>query len=186
MESSIELFLSQYRYLAIIIGIFFEGELILILASILATQGEMRFEWVIIAAAFGAFSADLCAYFVGTWKVDYLLQRIPTMRKYLPRAQNFFRRFGIVSILMTKFFYGLRLPTGVFCGMTRIGIFRFLIVSLIGCSLWAILWGVMAYFFGRSISFIVEDVQKYQNIIFIFFRSRVSFCNILCICLLRL
>lgn len=169
MESSIELFLSQYRYLAIIIGIFFEGELILILASILSTQGEMRFEWVITAAAFGAFAADLFAYFIGTWKVDFLLRRIPTMRRYFPRAQSFFHRFGALSILMTKFFYGLRLPTGVFCGMTRMCIFRFLIVSLIGCSLWAILWGFMAYFFGRSISFIVEDFQRYQNIIFVGF-----------------
>lgn len=169
MESSIELFLSQYRYLAIIIGIFFEGELILILASILATQGEMRFEWVIIAAAFGAFAADLCAYFLGTWKVDYLLSRIPTMRRYFPKAQHFIRRFGTFSILLTKFFYGLRLPTGVFCGMTRMCIFRFLLVSIIGCSLWAVFWGVMAYFFGQSISFIVEDVQKYQNMIFVGF-----------------
>jgi len=80
-----------------------------------------------------------------------------------------------MSILMTKFFYGLRLPTGVFCGMTRMCIFRFLIVSLIGCTLWAILWGVMAYFFGRSISFFIEDFQKYQNIIFVGFIALIPF-----------
>jgi membrane protein DedA with SNARE-associated domain len=163
MESFLETLLSKYGYLAIGIGTFLEGEIILILAAMLATQGQMRLEWVIVAAAIGAFLGDIVSYFIGSWKVDFLLERMPSVKKLYPRAQHFFKRFGIVSILVARFFYGLRVPTGVICGMTKLNFSRFFSIALIGCTLWAVSWSILTHFVGQSLSHLFVEFQHYQK-----------------------
>ncbi|MCI0513629.1 DedA family protein [candidate division KSB1 bacterium] len=167
MEDYMKLLLVNYGYVAIGLGTFFEGELILILATILASQGLMRLEWVIVAAATGAFLGDIAAYLLGTWKVNFLLTRIPTVRRLYPRIQKIFKKFGAPGLLVTKFFYGLRLPAGIVCGMIRMCIFRYVALALIGCTLWASVWGILSYFFGRNFRYFLGDFQRIQIVILV-------------------
>ena len=167
MEEFFSVMISKYGYLAIGIGTFLEGEIILILAALMVTQGQMHLEGVIIAAAAGAFLGDIASYLLGSWKVDYVLTKMPAVRKLLPRAQNIIRRFGSVSILLSRFFYGLRVPTSVICGMSKFRFARFLPIALVGCTLWAVVWTGATYLVGQSISHVFLDFQKYQAYIFI-------------------
>jgi len=165
MEEFFKVFISKYGYLAIGIGTFLEGEIILILAALMATQGQIRLEGVIIASAMGAFLGDIASYLIGSWKVDYVLRKMPTVKRLYPRVQHFFRKFGSLSIFASRFFYGLRIPTGVFCGMTNIRFFRFLTIALIGCTLWAVVWCLLTYAVGQSLSHLFMDFQKYQKFV---------------------
>ncbi|MGP8329758.1 MAG: DedA family protein [Methanosarcinaceae archaeon] len=167
MDGSFELFLAKYGYIAIGIGTLLEGEIILIIAALMASQGQLRMEWVIVAAAMGAFTGDIISYAIGSWKVDFILQRMPAVKKMYPRVQNFLKRFGAISILIARFFYGFRVPTGVICGMTKLRLSRFLIIALIGCTIWAIGWSFLTFYLGQSLSYLFEDFQKYQKYVLI-------------------
>lgn len=169
MDEFFRVMISKYGYLAIGIGTFLEGEIILILAALMVTQGQMHLEGVILASAAGAFIGDIASYLLGSWKVDYVLDKMPAIKKVLPRAQRFIRRFGSVSILASRFFYGLRIPTGVICGMSKVRFMRFVPIALVGCTLWAVVWTMATYIIGQSISHIFLDFQKYQSYIFIGF-----------------
>lgn len=168
MESFFEAFISKYGYLAIGIGTFLEGEIILIIAALLAAQGQMQLEWVIVAAAIGAFAGDIVSYLIGCWKVDFLLDRMPSVKRLYPRAQHFFKKFGTISILVSRFFYGLRVPTGVICGMTKLNFSRFFSIALVGCTLWAIGWSILTQIVGQSLSHLFVEFQQYQKYFFIF------------------
>lgn len=167
MENYFDLFFSKFGYFAIGVGTFLEGEIILILAALMAIQGHVQLEWVIVAAAGGAFLGDVVSYLIGSWKVDFLLEKIPSVKKYYPRAQHFFKKFGIISILAARFFYGLRVPTGVIAGMTNIRIVRFLSIALVGCTLWAVVWSILTYSLGQSLTGLFSEFQKYQSYIMI-------------------
>jgi len=163
MENYFDLLFSKFGYFAIGVGTFFEGEIILILAALMAVQGHVQLEWVIVAAAGGAFLGDVVSYFIGSWKVDYLLEKIPSIRKFHPRAQHFFKKFGIISILGARFMYGLRIPTSIIAGMSRIRLVRFLLVALLGASLWAVIWSLVTYSIGQSLAGFLTEFQKYQS-----------------------
>jgi membrane protein DedA with SNARE-associated domain len=163
MENYFDMLFSKFGYFAIGVGTFFEGEIILILAALMATRGHVQLEWVIVAAAGGAFLGDVALYLIGSWKVDYLIEKIPGIKKYYPRAQHFFRKFGVVSILAARFLYGMRVPTGVIAGMSNIRLLRFVSVALVGCTLWAVAWSVLAYSLGQTISGFFSEFQKYQS-----------------------
>ncbi|MBN1348113.1 DedA family protein [candidate division KSB1 bacterium] len=166
MDDTFGQLLQRFGYLAIGIGTFLEGETILIFASIFAVQGSLQLGWVIFAAALGAFVGDVGAYFLGFYNVDFLFKKSAVLRRFYPKAKSYFRRYGLISVLIARFLYGVRLPTGIFCGMTRLKIWRFLLVSFAGCALWAALWCGLGFSFGHSLSLLVEDIQRFQKYIF--------------------
>lgn len=167
MDDTFGNLMQRFGYFAVGFGTFLEGETALILGSLLVIQGHLSLVWVIGAAALGAFVGDLVAYYLGVWKIEFLLKKFSFLNKIYPRVMRFFKRYGSVSVFVARFFYGLRVPTGIFCGMTRMKISHFATIALIGCSLWAILWCCLGLAFGHSLSLFIKDIQEYEKYILI-------------------
>jgi len=55
---SIESMIENYGYWALLIGTFFEGETIVILAGFLAHQGYLKLHWIILISFFGSLCGD--------------------------------------------------------------------------------------------------------------------------------
>jgi len=167
MDETFGYLMQRYGYFAIGVGTFLEGETALILGSLVVIQGHLSLGWVMVAAALGAFAGDIVSYYLGAWKIEFLLKKSTFLKNLYPRALRFFKRYGSVSVFMARFFYGLRVPTGIFCGMTRMKITRFAAVAIIGCSLWAVLWCGLGFAFGQSLNLFIKDVQQYEKYILV-------------------
>ena len=69
-------------------------------------------------------------------------------------------------ILGFRFLYGLRTITPFIIGASRISPLRFLILNILGASIWAIVIGVIGYLFGHTIELFIGDIKKYALLVF--------------------
>lgn len=89
--------IAHYGYLAIVIGTFFEGETILIIAGALAHQGYLGLPEAIGAAFVGTLVGDQLYYYIGYRKgLDFIRRREKWQRKS-ERIFKLLKRHQILS-----------------------------------------------------------------------------------------
>jgi membrane protein DedA with SNARE-associated domain len=69
-------------------------------------------------------------------------------------------------ILGFRFLYGLRTVAPFIIGASRISPFRFLILNILGASIWALVIGILGYLFGHTLEMLIGDVKKFELCIF--------------------
>ncbi|MCX7016875.1 MAG: DedA family protein, partial [Candidatus Sumerlaeota bacterium] len=74
----LEHLLSTYGYLALFIGTFLEGETILIIAGVAASEGLLDIQWAILSAFAGSLLGDQLLFFIARYHGDWLLSRLPS------------------------------------------------------------------------------------------------------------
>ena len=162
---SLESLVTNYGYLAIFIGTFLEGETILILGGIAASQGFLELHLVMLAAFTGSYAGDQLAFGIGrkfgpkilarkpSWqkKADFLLSKSPT-------ALN-------IWMVIFRFFYGLRNPTPWVLGYGGIAFFRFLALNGIGALVWAIAGALAGYWVGALIIPYIEKAHGWTLVL---------------------
>ncbi len=62
---SLEALISTYGYIAIAIGTFLEGEIMLLLGSFAAHRGYLELIWVLISAYLGTFLNSQVLFYIG-------------------------------------------------------------------------------------------------------------------------
>jgi len=162
-----EAFIDKFGYVAIVIGTFFEGEAILLVGGLFAVMGYLNPIGVIIAAFIGALAGDLASYFLGSLKPRRFLRAIGIVRRHEAQARKFFQKYGPASMVLGRFFYGMRIAGGFVCGLVGMPMRRFLFWATIGCMTWAIVVGTLGYFLGEGAQLLLGDVRHYQWYLFL-------------------
>jgi len=157
-----EAFIDKFGYIAIVVGTFLEGEAILLVGGLFAVMGYLNPIGVIIAAFFGALAGDLTSYFLGRLKPRRFLRAIGIVRRHEAQARKFFQKYGPVSMVLGRFFYGMRIAGGFVCGLVGMPMRRFLFWATIGCMAWAIVVGTLGYVLGEGVQLLLGDVRQYQ------------------------
>jgi membrane protein DedA with SNARE-associated domain len=137
-------------------GIPAPGETALVSAAIFAgTTQRLNIAWVIVAAAIGAIVGDNAGYFLGR-RFGYSLlvryghvARIDTRRIKL--GQYLFARHGGKVVFFGRFIAVLRAVAAVLAGINCMDWRRFLVFNASGGVLWAVAYGMAAYFFGERL-----------------------------------
>ena len=70
-------------------------------------------------------------------------------------------------ILGFRFLYGLRTVTPFIIGASKVSPIRFLLLSTLGASLWAIVIGTLGYLFGNTLEIILGDIKRYELLVFV-------------------
>jgi membrane protein DedA with SNARE-associated domain len=158
-----EAFIDKFGYFAIIVGTFLEGEAILLVGGFCAVMGYLHPVGVIIAAFLGALAGDIASYLLGKLRPRRFLRAIGIVRRHEARARRFFQKYGALSMLLGRFFYGMRIAGGFVCGLVGMPWRKFLLWATIGCSIWAVLVGGAAYALGQGAQLVLGDVRRYQS-----------------------
>lgn len=155
LSNELSQFLSLNGPVAILFGAFFLGEIAILLAFILSTQGVFLYETVFLFSILGVLAADIFWYTVGA--TFYSIQA-----KNKNQKERFFhKKFALValslekivgkniflSLLFIKFLYGIRLVTLFYLGFRKTPLHLFIPFSMLGTLifllvLFAISWGV--------------------------------------------
>jgi membrane protein DedA with SNARE-associated domain len=137
-------------------GLPLPGETILILASIYAgVTEELDITLVIVCAAAGAITGDNIGFWIGRrWGVKFLLRygkfiHLPKSR--LKLGQYLFRQHGAKIVFFGRFVAFLRVFAALLAGVNKYRWPPFLFFNAAGGIIWAIVFGVGAFFFGESI-----------------------------------
>jgi membrane protein DedA with SNARE-associated domain len=161
--------LFQYGLYAVFILVMFEGDITLLLAGVLAHSGffgEYSFAQVLIWGTVGGCLSDNAAYLAGRGFCEGV-RKFRFYRAAQPRLQTLTRKFGPLSIFLSKYIYGLRWASCVFYGVGRMPYLRFLLLSFSSCFLWVFVLSGAGYFFSGAVMGLIGDFQRVGKVLLV-------------------
>ena len=151
-----------YGYWALLVGTFLEGETILIIAGALAGQGYLELPFVILSALAGSVAGDQLHFFIGRFKGQWILSKFANQRQRLEKVLRLVERHRILLVLIFRFMYGLRTITSFTLGMTRMPIWLYAPLNLVGAITWAVTFASAGYLFGYAVLPVLTKAKHYQ------------------------
>jgi membrane protein DedA with SNARE-associated domain len=153
---------TQYGYWAVLAGTLLEGETILALAGYAAYRGHLALPGVIAVAFVGSTLGDQFFFFIGRRFGKGLLERSTRLQRQAIRIDRLLVRHHGPLIIGVRFAYGLRIAGPIVIGMSNLSTSRFLFFNAIGALLWAPLVAAVGYLFGKTLDWLLVDLQKYE------------------------
>jgi membrane protein DedA with SNARE-associated domain len=130
------------------------GETALITGGVLASQGNLQIEIVIVVAATAAIVGDNIGYLIGRKGGRWLLQRPGRFHRQrlqvLASGEPFFERHGPKAVFFGRFLLGLRIWASWLAGATHMRWQSFFLWNACGGICWATGVGLLAYFLGKT------------------------------------
>lgn len=151
-------------YMGVLVGIFFEGELILISSIVAAHYGYLNIWIVLIISVIATYSADVFYFFLGRRKGKRLLEKRNKLKHKAEIVDNHLKKFPALLFIGYRFMYGMRTITPLVIGIGSINARKFLIYSAFGTLLWVVFFGFIGYVFGgyvKSELGNIEHIEKY-------------------------
>lgn len=153
---------STYGYAAVVLGTFFEGETILVLAGFAAQRGYLELHWVAAAAFAGTLSGNLLYFCLGRYRGHAVLARRPAWQRKTRRVLELLDAHPAAAIIGFRFLYGIRTVAPFAMGLTRVSAVKFVALDSIGIALWAAAVGGLGYLFGEGLEHLVAGVRRYE------------------------
>jgi len=157
----VEDLLAQFGYIAVFIGTFLEGETILALAGLAASNGYLSFGGVVGLGVMGAFLGDQACFFMGRRYGHRVLARFPSLAAKAPRVQELVRRWNAPVVIVLRFCYGLRIAGPIVIGTCGISPWRLAFFNLIGALLWAPIVAGIGYVAGQALQ---QWLGRFQHV----------------------
>ena len=154
--------LATYGYLAVFLfvmiessGIPFPGETMLITAAAYAGTGRLLIPFVIASAAAGAILGDNVGYIVGRTGGRVIVDRygkyVHLDARKIQIAERFFDKHGDKTVFIGRFIAVLRAWAAFLAGVNRMHWLKFFAFNAAGGITWSILYGTLAFEFGKSL-----------------------------------
>jgi membrane protein DedA with SNARE-associated domain len=143
------LFLAALLEAVPIAGSVIPGSTIILALSALVPGGELRLEWVLVAAIAGALLGDGTAFWIGHRTQREILSSWPMMNypRVVAQSEAFFRRWGALAVFFARFVPPIRAFVPITAGALGMSPPRFYAVNIPAILLWAlahVLPGVLA------------------------------------------
>lgn len=142
-----------------IAGLLVPGVVLLFAAAALAGSQQMGLIEILAFAFAGAVCGDLLSFALGRW-LHQDIRRIWPLRRYpewVDRGEVFFRRHGMLSILIGRFVGPVRPVIPLVAGMFDMPFWRFLLVNLFSALLWAPVYILPGYATGSALHWPVPE-----------------------------
>ncbi len=117
--------------------------------------GGIPFIPVWLAVSVGAALGDWVSYSIG-YRVKSRVWQVWPMNRYpqlAPRAERFFRRWGVMSVLLCRFFGPLRATIPLLCGIFEMPWLTFQLANWLSAPIWAAALLAPSSFFGNWLSY---------------------------------
>jgi membrane protein DedA with SNARE-associated domain len=171
----IEDLIKEYGLWAVFFGTMIEGDLTLLFAGVLAHYGLGGFSLgeALIWGTLGGFTGDSLSYLVGhTFKRQIRASHF--YQRTQPRLERLCARFGIYSVFLVKYIYGLRTTSAVFWGFANMRYRRFGPLTLASCGAWVLVLVCTGYFFSGAIGLLIPQVKRVGIILLIALASTIA------------
>jgi membrane protein DedA with SNARE-associated domain len=128
------------------------SETAVITAGVLAANGDLAIELIIVLAALGAILGDNLAYTIGRSLKTFVKERLfrGSKRRHLDRAERALKERGGSLIVIGRFIPGGRTAVTFASGVLRYPWPRFIAFDVAAGFLWATYSGLIGYFGGKA------------------------------------
>jgi membrane protein DedA with SNARE-associated domain len=145
------------------LGIPLPGEIALVTAAAYASNGHISIYIVILLGAVGAIVGGVLGYWIGIKGGLPLVARyggyVGVRKSHVDRAHAFFERNGARTILFGRFIAVLRTWAAVIAGAACMSFATFVTYNTIGSIVWAIVFGLLGYNFGRDLPLLEQYIS---------------------------
>jgi membrane protein DedA with SNARE-associated domain len=143
------LFLAALLEAIPIIGSVVPGTTIILALSALIPGGDLKLQWVLLAAILGAVLGDGSAFWIGHRRQREILTTWPFSNypRLVAQSEAFFHRFGTLAIFLARFVAPIRAVVPITAGALDVPPARFYAVNVTAIVFWAcahVLPGVFA------------------------------------------
>lgn len=156
-------YLEVHGYWVLFVGTFLEGEAILLLAGFLAFQGYLNIFGVICTAWVGSFLGDQFYFYLGRSKGRVLLKRFHSIARKFREALRLIEKYGNFVAFISRFTYGFRIVLPIILGITKLSPRTFLWINSASAFVWAVVFSLGGYLFGKSASLLLDNVSNYEQ-----------------------
>jgi membrane protein DedA with SNARE-associated domain len=143
------LFLAALLEAVPVLGSVVPGSTIILALSALVPGGELKLDWVLLAAAAGAMLGDGSAFWIGHRAQREILNAWPmsSYPRLVAQSEAFFHRWGTLAVFLARFVPPIRAFVPITAGALNMAPLRFYAVNIPAILLWApahVLPGVLA------------------------------------------
>lgn len=138
---------------SVFVGFVFPGEIAVLIAGVIASQGSLPPWLVIVVASAGSILGDSVGYEVGKHYGEGLLNRLPkrlVKPEHIERTKALLRRRGGRALVIGRSTAALRVLVPGMAGMSRLPYRSFLLFNALGGIAWAAETAVVGYIAGHS------------------------------------
>ena len=151
-------------YIGIFLGIFFEGEMIMISSIIAAHHGYLNLWFVIAIGIVGTYISDCFYFFLGRKKGKEWLIKNQKIKDKASIVNKKIEKYPILIFITYRFLYGFRTITPLVIGAGNTKTITFLFYSGLSTAIWAATYCTIGYMFGELIKSKlshIEHIEKY-------------------------
>jgi membrane protein DedA with SNARE-associated domain len=158
----------RWGYPAIVLGTFFEGEAVLLLAGAMAHRGLLSLPLVMLAAFVGSVAGDQLWFYVGKRLGRPAVERRPRWKRQVARFERWLARWGAAFVLGFRFLYGLRTVSPVLLGASGYSPRLFSLLNAIGGAVWAIAFAALGWGLGEGFRRALGRHARWEELGFVF------------------
>jgi membrane-associated protein len=138
------------------------GETALVLAAILASQGKLQIELVILIGVASAIVGDNIGYLLGRRFGREVLSAPGPLHEHRVRAiaagDRFFERHGPKAVFLGRWIALVRFATAWLAGINAMRFREFFFWNALGGATWGITFGLVGYFGGHAAASVLSTV----------------------------
>jgi membrane protein DedA with SNARE-associated domain len=171
LTAALSNFIASYGLLAVFVlmvgescGLPFPSEVIMPTAGLLAAGGHMNLVAAIIAGAAANLVGSLIAYGLAARFGEPLLlgpgRYVGIRRHHLELADGWFRRWGLLAVLIGRVLPVVRTYISFPAGLARIELVRFSVLTFVGALPWCAALALVGYALGKNYDRISGPIEK--------------------------
>lgn len=147
------------------LGIPLPATLVVIAAGAFSREGFLPWYTTGLVAWICVVVGDCIGYAAGHYVRGPLLRRFGRSDRWL-KAENFFQRWGGMSVFLTRFLItGIASPVNIIAGMGNISFRTFLLYDVTGEGIWVFGYGGLGYLFGPQWEVVSEFMSSFGGLI---------------------
>lgn len=158
--------LQRYGLWAVFFGTMIEGDLTLLFSGVLARAGLFTFEEAFLVGTAGGFVGDSLSYMIGA-RFRGRARSLHFFARARPRVEKLMRRFGVLSVFIVKYVYGVRTTSAIFLGLAHFGFLKFAVLTLASCGVWVGLLAGLGFTFAAGVQKLVGDLRRIQIVLLV-------------------
>ncbi len=129
------------------------GDTVTAFGAFLVGTKKLSFLWVYTATTVGSLLGFMTLFQMGTLlgrrffiERDYLFFKA----KDIIKAENWFRKYGYLLILLNRFFPGIRSAISISGGISGLNPLKSAFLALLSCGVWNLIWIFLGYTLGNN------------------------------------
>lgn len=154
--------IQSYGYLAVFIGTFLEGDIVLVLGGFLAHQRYLHLPLVILTGFSGAIFCDQFFFWLGRIKGKQLLAKMPRWQSKVELINKQLDKHGNWVAVVFRFLFGFRAVTPFVLGNCRIKSSTFVMLNICSALVWATTVSVCGFLFGQVFGLFLQHMRRYE------------------------